>query len=196
MTSQSAALRRVLEVLDQLEIRYFIGGSVASAAHGIPRTTRDVDFVVAFDADLVDEFCRLLGAEFYHDADTIRRALRLGRSFNIIHIPSSYKFDFFPGTDEFSRTQMGRRLERKADPFADGAIETWVATPEDVILSKLRWFQLGNGANSQQWHDVWGVAHLHRGRLDLDYLTLWASRLGISDLLDELLKASSSAPTN
>lgn len=196
MTSQSAALRRVLEVLDLLELRYFIGGSVASTTHGIPRTTRDVDFVVAFDPELVDQFCRLLGKDFYHDADTIRRALRLGRSFNVIHIPSSYKFDFFPGTDEFSQTQMGRRLERHADPFGNGAIQTWVATPEDVILSKLRWLKLGNGANTQQWHDVWGVAQLHRNRLDLGYLTLWASRLGISDLLEQLLNASSSAPTN
>ncbi len=40
------ATRPLIELLEQHSIRYYIGGSVASSAHGLPRTTIDVDIVV------------------------------------------------------------------------------------------------------------------------------------------------------
>ena len=35
----------ITSVFDTLKIPYFIGGSFASGIHGLPRATRDVDFV-------------------------------------------------------------------------------------------------------------------------------------------------------
>ena len=63
----SEPLSRVLEVLDRLEIPWLIGGSVASSAHGIPRTTLDIDLVVDFPPERIkailgNEIVAVLGA--------------------------------------------------------------------------------------------------------------------------------------
>jgi hypothetical protein len=46
MLQPASAFSRLLEVLDRMEIHYHVGGSVASSAHGVPRTTLDIDLVV------------------------------------------------------------------------------------------------------------------------------------------------------
>ena len=184
-----AGFLKLLEIIDQLEIRYFIGGSVASGIHGIPRFTRDVDFVVDLDPDLLPEFSRLLGAAFYHDLETIERAVSLRRPFNIIHIASAYKYDFYPAqNDDFASAQLGRRREELGNPFGIGEdIEFFVSTPEDTLLSKLRWFHLRGRQSQYQWDDMRGILSRKRDRLDYDYLRRWAERFALADLLDELL---------
>ena len=49
-----AALRPVAAAFDALGVRYFIGGSVASSAHGIARASLDADIVAALEPDHVD----------------------------------------------------------------------------------------------------------------------------------------------
>jgi hypothetical protein len=65
MAASSEALARLLEVLDRLEIRYAIGGSVASSAHGVPRTTLDVDLVVDLKADQIDDLAAEPGMRIF-----------------------------------------------------------------------------------------------------------------------------------
>ena len=96
MKTPREALSGILEVLDLLEIPYLIGGSVASSTHGISRPTLDVDFVVNLPAEKVKELAGLLAADLYADAPMMQEALMAGRSFNVIHYDSTYKFDFFP----------------------------------------------------------------------------------------------------
>jgi len=43
-----AALRPVAAALDALGVRYYLGGSVASSAHGIARASLDADVVAFF----------------------------------------------------------------------------------------------------------------------------------------------------
>ena len=40
-------LLQVASALDRAHVRYMLTGSVASSAHGIPRSTRDLDIVIA-----------------------------------------------------------------------------------------------------------------------------------------------------
>lgn len=61
-----------------------------------------------------------------------------------------------------------------------------VATPEDVILQKLRCYRMGGESSERQWRDVRGVAKAAGTRFDRGYLDAWAVRLGIGDLLDRL----------
>jgi hypothetical protein len=67
-------LVRLIEVLDRFEIAYQIGGSVASSAHGIPRTTLDVDLVVDMAPELIADFASELDPDFYADAELIRQS--------------------------------------------------------------------------------------------------------------------------
>ena len=62
-----------------------------------------------------------------------------------------------------------------------------MASAEDVILSKLRWYKLGGKVSSTQWSDVLGVLRVQRAQLDYDYLRKWAEFLGLGDLLEQAL---------
>lgn len=60
----------------------------------------------------------------------------------------------------------------------------YLSSPEDIILSKLQWYQRGGGVSEQQWKDVLGVLKVQTDKLDLEYLKHWASSLNLSDLLN------------
>ena len=55
---------RIAEVLDDLEVRWFLGGSLASSIHGIPRATLDADIVADLRAPLVSAFLKALGKDW------------------------------------------------------------------------------------------------------------------------------------
>ncbi|HXA06218.1 MAG TPA: hypothetical protein VNY30_15330 [Bryobacteraceae bacterium] len=185
--SPGDGLLRLLEVFDRLEIPYMIGGSGASSVHGLVRTTGDVD-IVANVAENVQALVSQLQGEFYIDEQQVRAALEHGRSFNVIHYRSSYKFDIFPVTgDRYQQVQFGRRRYEISSVFTGELLELAVSSPEDVILSKLRWYRQGGEVSEQQWNDVLGVIAAQRERLDLPYLGEWAQYLGVADLLEQAL---------
>jgi len=187
MASPSDALARLLSVLDRMEIPYLIGGSVASSAHGIPRTTMDVDLVADLQPEQVDEFVEFLQAEFYVDSDAVREAIRRQRSFNLIHTSSVYKFDIFPlKQDDFSKASFGRRQFIDVRSFGS-PIECAVASPEDTILRKLEWYRSGGQTSERQWNDLRGIRDVSGKLLDYAYLRKWAKFLKVDDLLEELL---------
>lgn len=185
--SPGDGLLRLLKVFDRLEIPYMIGGSSASSVHGLVRTTGDVD-IVANVGENVQALVVELQGEFYIDEQRVRAALENGRSFNVIHYRSSYKFDIFPLTgDRYQQVQFGRRRYETSSVFTGEPLELAVSSPEDVILSKLRWYRQGGEVSEQQWNDVLGVIAAQRERLDLPYLGEWAQYLGVADLLEQAL---------
>ena len=187
MKTQADGFKRILEVLDLLEIPYQLVGSLASSIYGIPRATMDVDLVADLRTDQIDEFAAELKADFYADPETIKDALARRRSFNLIHYASSFKFDIFPlQKDEFSQTQFGRRQFAETRSLGD-PIECAVATAEDTILNKLRWYRTGGETSERQWNDLRGILQVSGARLDLAYLNTWAPRIGVADLLERLL---------
>lgn len=180
--------RRLLAVIDRLEIQYFVGGSAASSTWGHARFTQDVDLVVAVALDNVEQFAAELTKEkFYADVALMREGIRFHRAFNVIYQPFLYKFDLFPLQDDaYSRSQLARRRFTETNVLGE-PIECAMASPEDVILSKLRWYQLGRGVSEQQWNDLHGVVDVRGSELDLGYLNEWAPKLNVADLLEKLL---------
>ena len=188
MTDPTAGLIRILQVLDLLEIPYMMGGSGASSFHGVWRSTGDIDIVAHIRSEDIAPLVEGLQQDFYIDDGQIRAAIEQGRAFNLIHLATSYKFDLFPLTsDAHHQIQFGRRRFEEAKVFGTEPIELAVATPEDVILSKLRWYRLGGETSDQQWNDVLGVIAVQRERLDLVYLREWACYLKVDDLLEQSL---------
>jgi len=61
-----------------------------------------------------------------------------------------------------------------------------VASAEDTVLSKLRWYKLGGMVSDRQWSDILGVAS--RADLQWDYLRAWGPRLGLTELLQRLIE--------
>jgi len=185
MTDLAAALSALTAVLERLKLPYAIGGSIASASHGVWRATNDVDIVAGVPEALATQVSAALGSDWYADANAMRDAIRAGRAFNVIHIPTSYKFDLFPATSEFHAVQL-QRASKISVALPGGTVECPVTTAEDILLAKLRWYADGGEISERQWRDIHGILATNR-ELDFEYIDLWAGRLGVSRLLAKAL---------
>jgi hypothetical protein len=183
--STAEALRRIVGRLDAARIPYLVTGSFASSAHGIRRTTFDFDFVVDPDEEPLRAFVRGLPSdEYYVDESTAVDALRRRSMFNVVDQTTQWKFDLIVcKRDEFARSQFDRRVR-----ISVVGVEVWVASAEDVIVSKLQWARAGG--SERQLRDVAGVVAVQGDSLDRGYVESWVKRLGVEDLwrqvLDEL----------
>lgn len=182
-------LIRVASLLEQLDIPYLVGGSMASSILGEPRATVDIDVAVRLPRDRVDALVDALGSDFYVDRAAALDAVRRRASFNAIHQETVLKVDFFVlGDTSFDREQLSRR---RPLPISDsGGQHVFVSSAEDLVLRKLEWYQAGGGVSDRQWRDVLGVLKVQAGRLDVDYLRRWAGELGLGELLDRALRAA------
>jgi hypothetical protein len=177
----------VIDALDALGVPYLIGGSLASAVHGVLRATLDTDLVADLRLEHAEPLARALGGTFYVDAESIREAVLYQRSFNVIHLETMFKVDVFVVKKRpFHHSQMERRMAQVIATDPDRT--AYVATAEDTILAKLEWYRMGGDVSEQQWRDVLGVMKVQADRLDLAYLRQWAAQLNISDLLERAIK--------
>ena len=74
-TDLVAALRPLADALDALGVRYYLGGSVASSAHGIARASLDADIIAALEPDHVDPLTNRLVSAYYIPVDRLRSAV-------------------------------------------------------------------------------------------------------------------------
>jgi len=181
------ALTPVLEALDRLGIRHFVGGAVASSAPGIARASLDVDLVAELEPGHARPLVAALEGAYYVDEHRVRRAIEARRSFNLIHLATMFKIDVFVSKDRpFDAASFSRvRRERLGLDPRDPGIP--LASAEDVLLAKLEWFRRGGESSERQWDDVLGLLRVGAGAIDREYLQHWAAVLGVTDLLERAL---------
>ena len=186
-----AALDPVVKPFEKIGVSYYLGGSVASSAYGIARATLDVDLVADLSAQHVNSLTEMLKSDYYIDKEMILDAIKRRSAFNLIHLETMLKVDIFIIKD---RPYDGIAFQRKRKDTLDeeqGAAEFYLASPEDIILNKLEWFQMGGKVSERQWHDVLGIMKVQRELMDKEYLRRWATELGISDLLEQAFRDAS-----
>jgi hypothetical protein len=190
----SEVLVAIVSRLDQLGIPYMVAGSFASSVYGRVRTTYDADLVASLKPEQVDAFIDSVRQDFYVDPGQVEQALRLRRSFNLIHMKSAFKVDIFPlGDRPFDRMAFSRRMKQQLAP--DLPVELCAQSAEDTLLYKLEWFRLGGEVSDTQWLDALGIVKRQGGRLDLAYLRKWAGELGVADLLELAFVEASQTPS-
>ena len=86
----------LLEALTRSGIPHMVGGSLASSVRGIFRSTNDIDLIADIREAHIPMFILHLGGAFYADPETMREALRRGRSFNMIHLGTAANLTFSP----------------------------------------------------------------------------------------------------
>ncbi len=179
-----AALRPVLAAFTDLGVRHFVGGSVASSAHGVARASLDVDVVAELEPGHVSRLVAALQNAYYIDDTRVREAVDARRSFNLIHLATMFKVDVFVSQQRpFDASSFARA---RPETLGQGPDEQAVplASAEDVLLAKLEWFRRGGETSERQWEDVKGLVRVGKDALDLGYLRHWATLMGVADLLD------------
>lgn len=181
---------RVAEILNRLGVPYLLGGALASSILGEPRATEDVDLVAELREEHVAGLRAALEPEFSVGSGTMADAVAAQRSFNVIHLETMRKVDVFVLPDSaLAREEMRRRQRVVVAVDPERSLE--VATPEDLIIQKLLWYQKGAGASDRQWRDVLGLIKVQAQRLDRAYLDRWAPEAGVAHLLDRALREGS-----
>ncbi len=187
MDENLQAALRVADALDALGVRWFLGGSLASSAHGVPRATLDADIVADLQPQQVKLLLKAIGEGWYADEQAMRDAIANRSSFNLIHLDTAMKVDVFvPKHRKFDAEQFDR-VQRT--PVAEGSsIEVPVCAAEDIVVAKLEWFRMGHETSDRQWNDILGVLRLNAPTLDFALMQRHAMELGVLDLLTKALQ--------
>lgn len=176
-----AAVLPVIRALEELDVPYYIGGSVASSFAGVARSTQDADLIADLRPAHAFGLVRALEGGYYISEERVREAIRDRRSFNLIHLATAFKIDLFVLPDEaFAHQAMARRVAldvRAVERSLD------FCSPEDVVLAKLRWYEQGGRVSDRQWQDLQGILRLRAEHLDRAHLEHWARELGLTELL-------------
>jgi hypothetical protein len=165
----------VADLLEQLQIPYFVTGSMASIVYGEARFTNDIDIVIRIDARDGAALGRVFAQpDYYISEAAVDEAARRHTQFNVIHPASGWKIDFMvAGPDAFdaSRFQRVQPVEVVEGRFVR------FASPEDVILKKLVFFK--EGGSDKHLRDIRGILKLSGQSIDNEYLAQWVSKLGV-----------------
>ena len=177
----------VTKILDELDIRYAVGGSLASGMHGELRATNDVDILVDLPPEKIAPLVDAMKPDFDIGEDTVRAAIAAKRSFGSLHIQWHTKVDFFPACrSPLDDRELARRLPRRL-PSAPTR-DVYFASAEDIVLRKLDWFRRSGGVLENQLRDVVGVLKLQRDVLDLAYVRANAVELELTAEFDRCLE--------
>ena len=183
--SVTDVFRRITTALDQAGIAYMLSGSFAAASYGSPRSTRDIDLVIAATPSQLRAFVQSLSNdEYYVDLDAALEAHQRQSLFNVIDLATGWKIDLvIRKSRAFSQGEFRRRQRVTLQD-----VPLFVASAEDLVVSKLEWSKLAQ--SQRQIEDVAGILRARWESLDRSYLGKWILELGLEKEWDDARRAA------
>ena len=180
-----AAFSPLIEVLENLNVSYALGGSLASSLYGMQRATLQIDFIAALSLHQARFLVKELAVNYFFHEQDVQIALKRKTSFTLIHLESLLKV-----VVSLSKPRaFDRQVLDRARPL--GLIEGYrpipVLSPEDVVVLQLEQFKNSSEQADDVWYDLLGLLKVQRDALDLVYLDKWAEALNLSELLERAL---------
>lgn len=183
MTSEEATLA-VIDALERQGVPYMVVGSLSSNYYGVARATHDADFVLQLGHASIHDVLAGLGPKFRLDAQMSFETVTATSRYVIDLVDPLFKIELFLlSSDAHDQERFRRR--RRADIYGHQA---YVPSPEDVIITKLRWSR--QAKRRKDLEDVENVISLQRENLDLEYTRHWCDTHGTRHLLEDLLKGA------
>lgn len=111
--SEQELLLDCVRRLNRTGVAYMLTGPMASNAWGIPRTTHDLDFVLQLPPSQIPSLVAAFASpDYFLDEAAIRAAYQPPNQFNLIHVPSALKVDFWLLRPvPFEREMFSRRVK-------------------------------------------------------------------------------------
>lgn len=154
--------------LQNASLRYLVAGSLGSMLYSEPRLTLDIDLAVALEDRELQSLPTLFPEpDFYcppQEVLAVENKRECRAHFNIIHIPSGLKADFYPSQqDVFFRWAWGAR---KTVSYPGG--EALYAPAEYIVVWKVAYFAEGGG--EKHVRDVRRILELSPQEIDMPLL--------------------------
>ncbi len=183
-SEQEKLLESVAKILLDLRIEYIITGGMAVCVWGRPRATFDVDIIVKIIESKVIPLTRAfkkISKAGYADEDMAKEAIKNKGEFNFIDPSSGLKVDFWvTKEDERSSAEFKNKRTIKINNQ-----NIYFISPEDLILSKLEWRNLGAG--EKHIIDAASILKISGDNLKMDYIKKWVKKLDVESEFKELM---------
>lgn len=173
-------VRRVIECLEELAVPYMLVGSFSSNAYGIARLTQDADFVVQLSGTSINQIAAKLAPDFQLDPQVSFETVTATTRYVLEAPAEAFKVELFLlSADPHDRARFGRR--RRLEVL--GA-QTYLPSPEDVVITKLRWSRLGQ--RQKDLSDARNVIAVSGSALHWPYIEQWCDQHGTRKILEDL----------
>lgn len=177
------AIRDFVTLFESRGLSYAILGGLAARAHGIPRPTWDIDFVIGLDREALPDLFKAAEELGY----VVPSAYRAGWvdavggmpivKFGVAISDRSVDVDVFLAESPYLQTVLSRSQRAEVDVN----LEVAVVSPEDLVVLKVL------SARPRDAIDVQDVLFI-QGTLDREYMRQWAEKLNVTPQLDEALR--------
>jgi len=164
--------KAVINVLEDTGVAYMLVGSFSSNMYGIPRSTKDADFVIdVVDRTVMPKLMKSLDTLLEFDPQTSFEGI--GGSIRheaVARTSFPFRVEFFErSNDDFAMARFERRVRFFSSVFGR---EVWIPTPEDVVVQKLRW------GRTKDLNDARDVMAVQGSSLNHTYIEDWCRKLG------------------
>jgi hypothetical protein len=162
-----------------------IVGSFSTNFYGIVRSTHDADFVVQLEPGAITALAKHLGPSFRLDPQMSFESVTATRRYVLDVADSPFTIELFLLSDDpHDQERFARRRHERL-----GDCDVVVPSPEDVIITKLRWSHAARRLKDIE--DVANVIAVQGDRIDWDYVNSWCERHGTRAILDRVRQAQS-----
>jgi len=177
MTSALEITTKVVTALNKAGIVHMLVGAFSRNAYAHPRSTQDADLVVALGSGDLKKLVDMLAPEFVLESQATFESNTGTLRDTFVTQDSGFKIELFHlSSDEHDQERFKRRRQTifNSQP-------TCIPTPEDVIITKLRW------ARNKDLEDIKDVlVFVEPANFDWNYLHHWTGIHGTKAKLEEI----------
>jgi hypothetical protein len=170
----------VIAILNGQSVPYMIVGSLATNFYCVPRSTQDGDFVVQAPlGKLAHAISQTSGLSRFNPQMGFESVTATKKI--VLHtLEHDFEIELFElSSDEHDQQRFLRRIH--VELLGE---EAWIATLEDMIVTKLRWAR--DAGREKDIADLRNLIAVQQESADWPYVESWCERHGTRELLERL----------